>query len=52
MEFNKDNNDFENITFDTLPAAVEVILKTVKRLEAENYIRNYILFIDLKGIFY
>ena len=35
MEINKDNNDFENITFDTLPAAVEVILKTVKRLEAE-----------------
>lgn len=35
MEINKDNNDFENITFDTLPAAVEVILKTLKRLEAE-----------------
>lgn len=35
MEINKDNNDLENITFDTLPAAVELILKTVKRLEAE-----------------
>lgn len=35
MEINKDNSDLENITFDTLPAAVEVILKTVKRLEAE-----------------
>lgn len=34
MEFNGVNN-FENITFDTLPAAVEVILNTVKRLEAE-----------------
>lgn len=35
MENKLENNDLENITFDTLPAAVEVILKTVKRLEAE-----------------
>src|SRR5690606_3624821 len=35
MENKLENNDFKNITFDTLPAVVEVIIKTLKRLEAE-----------------